>query len=128
MFGSLIWPRSTATERVLLPTLMTDTSRAAPALRTGSGVPPAAPATATAHADRWLGVLGLAPDCAHSLRVRKRVPLSCSLMGEVGVAADLRTGAITRHAAVTADVRKKKDQAGAGCVFTRLLACVGGKN
>ena len=101
---------------------MTDTSRAAPALRTGSGVPPPAPAAAPSHADRWLGVLGLAPDRAHSLRLRKRVPLSRSLMGEVGVAADLRTGGITRHAAVTTDVRW--EMMSSLCVLASLSACL----
>jgi len=90
---------------------MQDTSLAAPALRSSSAGAAAPPAPSSAPADRWLGVLGLAPDRAHALRVRKRVALGRGVVGEVGLARDLRTGAVTRHAAATADVRYERERA-----------------
>lgn len=88
------------------------TDRAAPALRAGSAHPSAAHLPALADPPRALGVLGLAPDRRHAVRVRKLVPLGAGLTGELGVAGDLRTGEVVRHAALTYNVRGERGVVG----------------
>ena len=58
------------------------------------------------------GVVGLPGERAHHLRVRKRVPLADNLTAELGLGAELLSGEVTRHAALTYDVSSSGESRG----------------